>query len=48
MANRFADRLGNAGHAEAARQKAGAADHGQHQQQGAEITKKIDELHARH
>ena len=36
---------GDAGHAEAARQKAGAADHGQHQEQGAELTQEIDEFH---
>jgi len=38
--------LGDAGHAEAARQQAGTADHRQHQEQGAEITKNIDERHA--
>jgi hypothetical protein len=37
--------LGDARHAEAARQKTGAADHRQHQQQGAEITQDIDEFH---
>ena len=36
-------RPGDAGHAEAAGEKAGAADHGQNQQKGAEIPKEIDE-----
>jgi len=37
--------FGDARHAEAPRQQAGAADHGQHQQQGAEVTKNVDEFH---
>jgi len=40
-----ADGFGDAGHTEAARQKTGAAHHGQNQQQGAEVAKKIDEFH---
>jgi hypothetical protein len=40
-----AGRLGDAGHAKAARQQAGAAHHGQHQQQRAEIAKKIEIFH---
>ena len=42
-----ADGAGDAGHAEAARQQAGAADQGQHQKQRAEIAQEIDEFHER-
>jgi hypothetical protein len=38
--------FGDTGHAEAARQQAGAADHGQHQQKSAEVTKDVCEFHS--